>query len=313
MAANPLEEKLHIRALKLWSESLLPSDRVLITGASGWFGQTALALCSLSGVDTFAVSRSPLATFNSEITTGDWEENRIQKFKPTVIIDCAFQTREKLSIIPLADYVKQNSLLTERMLWLASLDTVRLAMTISSGAAVHPHDAVNEPIEKNPYGFMKRKAEQKLSLLGNKTGISTVIPRAWSVSGAFCPKPELFAFTDLISQATTGRILIKSSTKVYRRYTSVEDLLSVSLASARLGSSSIIDSGGELFEIEELAEKIRTLVSPNATISRANSLYKETDNYFPSGTTWIRNCESADFLAEDLESQILKVANTINN
>lgn len=304
---------INIDASLLWKNSLQAQDRVLITGSSGWFGRTVVDLCGFTGIDTLAISRGIWGIDHPNVAVSNWDEQKILAFKPTIIIDCAFQTREKLKSISFTDYVSQNNLLISRLTWLASLESVRLVITVSSGAAVYPDDALKNSIESNPYGFQKRIAEEKLSKIASTRGISCVIPRAWSVSGAFCNKPQTFVFTDFISQALSGHIRIMARNLVYRRYTAVEDLFAVSLASAAEQSVLKIDSGGKLIEIYELAQRISELVPNDSTIYRDFDENSVPDKYYSDGISWDIHCLKSSFVPESLNSQISKVVNVMLN
>jgi len=302
----PVDELLHADAKALWLDSLGGDDRVVVIGASGWFGRTASAL--LDG------SANPAALFASRgrsIEVGqvtvhcqawDWEE--VQAFAPTVVVDCAFLTRDLVGAMDLHEYVERNSRLTENMLKTARLDSVSRVITISSGAAVFPADAVLGPIEDNPYGWLKRQAEAALAEVADERGIGAVVARAWSVSGAFVQKPALYALTDMIMQAMQGSIRITANSRVYRRYTAVDDLLAVALAHANTRGFTLIDSGGQLVEMEELAKAIRAVVNPAATISRADLTADTPNRYYAAPESWEAACADLSFRAATLEQQI---------
>jgi hypothetical protein len=56
------------------------------------------------------------------------------------VLDCAFLTRDRVAA-------------TERPVYATQLPGTRIALTVSGGAAVHPHDALDGPSEDNPYGY----------------------------------------------------------------------------------------------------------------------------------------------------------------
>jgi nucleoside-diphosphate-sugar epimerase len=132
----------------------LGNDRVLVTGASGWLGRTALDLLAPLGPPTLALaSRARITRVGDcELECCVWDDREVAAFAPTVVIDCAFLTRDRDAGMPLGEYVAANRTLTEHLVYATQLPGVRLALTVSSGAAVHPHDAFGGPIEDNPYG-----------------------------------------------------------------------------------------------------------------------------------------------------------------
>jgi len=233
-----------------------------------------------------------------------WDWDAVRAFEPTVILDFAFLTRDLVDAMPLDEYVSQNQQLTKRMLAAASLASVSRVLTISSGAAVFPHDALNDPLESNPYGWLKRRAEDALSDLSAERGIPAVAARAWSVSGAFVQKPSSYALSDMILQAAAGAIEISATRQVYRRYVAVEDLLAVSLASATDDGFTIIDSGGELIEMGDLASAVAQVVNPDATITRPPLSGDGPNDYYADPDGWDAACSRAGFEPADLSQQI---------
>jgi nucleoside-diphosphate-sugar epimerase len=233
-----------------------------------------------------------------------WNAQAVKNFAPTLVVDCAFLTRDLVATMSLDSYRKSNEMLTEAMLTAVGLDSVERAITVSSGAAVYPNDALSEPMEKNPYGWLKRQAESKLAHAAARAGKRAVIARAWSVSGAFVRKTSSYALSDMVNQARDGAIHIRADVPVFRRYVSVEDLLAVSLANAVTPGATVIDSGGQLLEMAELAAAVVRVVNPAATITRADLGVGEADRYFSDSTSWNEACSRARFVPHDLDGQI---------
>jgi nucleoside-diphosphate-sugar epimerase len=306
-----MTEFLHSSARRLWGTSLRHDDRVLVLGASGWFGRTAVAL--LDGLDhprlLIASRARDIQVGNESVRCEAWDWGRISQFAPTIIVDCAFLTRDLVESMPLEDYIERNTAITSRLLTAAALESVRRVITVSSGAAVFPVDALNSPIEVNPYGYLKRLAEESLSTLADQRGISAIVARAWSVSGAFVQKPGSYALSDLILQALDGEVTITAKANVYRRYVSVEDLLAVSLAVPELSGARLIESGGELVEMQELAERIVSVVNPHATIIRAERDGSPDNRYYAPESSWARACADTGFTPAELEAQIATARN----
>lgn len=80
--------------------------------------------------------------------------------------------------MPPEEYVRVNRTLTERLVSAAQLPGVRLALTISSGATVHPGDALEGPLEDNPYGYLNREAEFRLAEAATKNEAVPAVARA---------------------------------------------------------------------------------------------------------------------------------------
>jgi nucleoside-diphosphate-sugar epimerase len=283
----------------------LGNDRVLVTGASGWLGRTALDLLAPLGLPTLAVASRArrIRVGDCEVECHVWEDGEVAAFAPTVVLDCAFLTRDRVAGLPLGDYVAANRTLTERLVYATQLPGVRLALTISSGAAVYPHDALDGPVEDNPYGYLKREAERRLAQAADESGAVPVVVRAWSISGAHVQKPQAYALGSMILAATSGAIRITARHPVFRRYVLAEELLAVGIAEGSVGPATI-DSGGELVEMAELAARIAAVVRPDALISRDEVNPSESDNYHSDGTDWEKRCQRWDLASASLGRQI---------
>ena len=283
----------------------LGNDRVLVTGASGWLGRTALDLLAPLGLPTLAVaSRARIIRVGDcEIECRVWEDREVAAFAPTVVLDCAFLTRDRVADMPLGDYVAANRTLTERLVYATQLAGVRLALTISSGAAVYPHDALDRRVEHNPYGYLKREAEYRLAQAAAESGAVPVVARAWSISGAHVQKAQGYALGSMILAAASGAIRITARHPVFRRYVLAEELLALGIAEGSVGPATI-DSGGELVEMAELAARIAAVVRPDAVISRDEVDPREPDNYHSDGQDWEMRCQRWDFASVSLGRQI---------
>jgi nucleoside-diphosphate-sugar epimerase len=283
----------------------LGNDRVLVTGASGWLGRTALDLLAPLGLPTLALASRPriIRVADCEIECRVWDEHEVAAFAPTVVLDCAFLTRDRVADMPLDEYLSANRALTDRLVYATQLPSVRLALTVSSGAAVHPHDALDGPIEDNPYGYLKREAEHRLAQAAAECGAVPVVVRAWSISGAHVQKPQRYALGSMIRDADSGAIRITARRPVFRRFVLAEELLALGIAEGGVGPATI-DSGGELVEMAELATRIATVVRPDAVISRDEVDLRDPDQYHSEGQDWERRCQRWDLASASLNRQI---------
>ena len=292
-------------AARALASKALGNDRVLITGASGWLGRTALNLLAPLGLPTLALAGSArmIRVAEHEIECRLWDEREVAAFEPTLVLDCAFLTRDRVAVMPLSEYVAVNRALTKRLVYAAQLPGVRLALTISSGAAVYPHDAMDGPIEDNPYGYLKREAEHRLMQAAEKSGAVPVVVRAWSISGAHMQKPQDYALGSMIQDAESGAIQIRARHPVFRRYVLAEELLALGIAEGGVGPATI-DSGGELVEMAELAARTAIVVNPDAVITRDDVDPRGPDRYHSDGQDWERRCRSWDLASAPLDRQI---------
>lgn len=283
----------------------LADDRVLVTGASGWLGRTALDLLAPLGLPTLALASRArtIRVADHEVECRVWDEREVATFAPTVVLDCAFLTRDRVSDLPLDEYVATNRAQTERLVYATQLPDVRVSVTVSSGAAVHPHDAFDGPLEDNPYGYLKREAEHRLQEAAAKNGAVPIVLRAWSISGAHVQKPRGYALGSMIHDAEAGAIRIMARRPVFRRYVLAEELVALGLAEGGVGAATI-DSGGELVEMSELAARVVSVVRPDAVITRDDVDPRDADRYHSDGQDWERRCQRWGLASEPLDRQI---------
>lgn len=277
---------------------LRPDDRLLITGGNGWFGRTLRA--QVGGHPHMLIIGSP-----RDSTAVRWEDQAVRAFAPTVVANFAFHTRDRLSKLGRDRFIAENSELTRRFLFTLGLDSLRLGLTISSGAALGL-DAHARTDATDLYGALKA-VEETEALAQSTSQRTVVVARAYSVSGPFVRRMHEYAFSDFVAQAAVGDITIKATRPVFRRYVAVSDLLSVSFASADRGFSGIIDSGGDLVEMQELAQAVRDIVNPSARIHRETLTSQEPSVYASDNVSWLDACHRTGINPMTLNEQVRAV------
>ena len=291
--------------------------RVLVLGASGWFGRTALDLLFRHGVETCAIggSSTSLSSAHGPIRITPWRDDLVHDFQPDTVLDFSFLTKDKSLSMPLAEFKEANEFLTSRLLKLAAMPSVRRILYPSSGAAVSAEPQTDLELDKNPYGFLKRQAEAQLSaFVENSSETKTLsILRCWSVSGVHVSRPLSYLFSSLVIQALEGDIRITSPTNVFRRYVDVSDAISLALMNFQNSGVSTLETGGDLVEALELAEMVRALVNPSARISVGPNRSDLSDSYFSDGLSWSKAVNLHDFTPITLETQILNYASSISD
>jgi nucleoside-diphosphate-sugar epimerase len=231
-----------------------------------------------------------------------WNPEVVEAFAPTVVANFAFRTRDKLALLGPAKFEEENLQLINQMAFSLKIPSVRMGLTISSGAVLDAA-AGRKP---DLYGELKALEEEVAQSFAGK-GKNIVVARVFSVSGPFVSRVSDYAFSDLVSKAIKGRIEVTSDRKTFRRYVSVGDLLEVALRTAN-HRSAIIESGGELVELADLAELIRELVNPDADIYvRENRGTFDEDNYASDNSSWTDSTQRLGLVAKTTSEQILDV------
>jgi len=296
-------------AQELWLSNLRSSDRVLVTGGGGWFGRTAVAMTRKSDLELLATgSKDQQIEIDGQSQALQAQDLEIiAAFKPTVVIDSAFVTRERLPILGHKTYIETNQKLIDQSLAIAALPSVRKYIGFSSGATMHLAGHASFSLEENPYAAQKRIYESKISEIAATLHSDISVARVWSVTGSYCTKPQTFAFTDLIAQAKSGLIEIKAKHLVYRRYCALEDVLALAMLPSSPEGNPVFNTGGDLIEIGDLAKQVVELVNPNAEILRRLDKTLPQDSYHSDNKDWGQLTGIAKLGMDTIRDQITRV------
>lgn len=244
-------------------DELHPSDRIVITGASGWLGQSLLHALNQADHTMLPDRVLALGSRNREISLLDgpsvrireWKDTEVAEFEPTIAVHLAYLTADRLRNINEELYSATNHELSARGLALQQLPGLRAFMLASSGAATVAGAA--STLGKHPYA--RQKADDERAYLTSHAAASTptLAARLWSVSGPYCTRPQSYAFSDMVMKARAGEEIIVAATgEVRRRYVDAGEFLAACLALNLRGRSGIVNSGGDEVEIRELATVI---------------------------------------------------------
>jgi nucleoside-diphosphate-sugar epimerase len=164
--------------------------RVLITGATGFVGQSLAHALQSHGHDVVRATRQPQP--NSVLVTSidantDWR-NALRGCDAVVHLAARVHQMRDASEDPLADFRRVNTQGTIRLAQQAHTAGVRRFLFLSSikvngEEGVRPYRAVDPPHPQDAYGMSKWEAEQGLRQLAAQTNMETVIIRPPLVYG----------------------------------------------------------------------------------------------------------------------------------
>lgn len=293
---------------QLASHSLIgliaPQDRIIVTGAGGWFGRTAIALL-LDAFGPSVLGRTVLAGQSARViqVSGQPVAVRVPSARELAglgaehVINCGFPTRDKASALGLADYSAACEQSTQLWLTLAA-SAGKSAVTFSSGAAVDA-DHGSGDAGTEVYAAMKRDEERETARL-SAAGHPVTVARVWSVSGSLVQRPAAYAFSDLVGQHVRGqRAAVSAQVAVWRRYCLIDDVIAVAWASAAARSLPLFDSGGDLIELRQLAAMI------NGDPLHASS--SSPAGYYPRNDSFERACAAMAYRPASLSEQLAQV------
>lgn len=268
--------------------------RVLVTGASGWLGGAALELLAHGlgpgwpgRVEAFGSSARRLTLRDgTEVRQRPLSELGALPSRPSLLLHFAYLTREKMAGMSPDSYMETNREITRTVLEAGAQAGVERAVVMSSGAV---HAALAAPASPDPallYGRLKLEDEAMFASFAQAApGRRALAVRLFNLSGPYINKP--YALTSFIEQARAGRISVQARSDVTRSYTSAANLLGVGLGHLLSDEAEpflCIDTAGECeVEMGALAEAVRAVVNPSATIVRALQDGSPADRYVGDG------------------------------
>jgi len=287
---------------------------LLLTGASGWFGRTALhdyervhgPEALRRDVIAFA-SRECLVDFDSP--HGPVQAHPLQAItavsQPRGLLHLAFLTRDKVEELGWRRYVETNRAITAKVEDLLQAWPAMPVVTTSSGAAA-ALDGRHPDLEGNPYATLKQEEEALLKREG--AARLAVVFRVYAASGRFMTRPEKFALGDFILQALQGKtVQVKAPHPVWRSFVSAELLM-------RLGWSLLIQGGtiglgfqrldacGPALELAELAAAVAAELG--ATLGPRSITSAAADRYVGDGTAFSALLQHQGLHQVSLQEQI---------
>ena len=302
------------------SKNRLEMPSVLITGANGWLGRSAISVLTERYPNKFRIyaltrNRNNLSNLHLQnLQVINYDEVQHIDSPITGLIHTAFKTQSYITELTADSYKVENS---EILNWLdrfLSEKNPAWAISISSGAAKTYSDKLSkrEPLNsKDLYGELKVQEEQ---ILTDSSIPNIAIGRLWAASGRYMQNHKIYALGEFIEKALNSeRIIVKSSKPVFRRYIDAEDFLDVLLNCAWANPRTLIDSGGVLTTIESLASlvvnEIAKQTGSKVPISVGNEEVEPSNQeYFPKSNRFNLLMEQYGIVGLTLEQQIERTA-----
>ena len=293
--------------------------RVVVTGASGWLGRAALELLAhgfgsdwTRRVEAFGSSARGLTLRDgAEIQQRPLSELAVLPPQPSLLLHFAYLTREKVAGMSPDDYIRTNREITRTVLESGVHAGVERAVVTSSGAV---HAALAAPTSPDPallYGRLKLEDEALFASFAQAApGRRALAMRLFNLSGPYINKP--YALSSFIEQAMAGHISVQARGPVTRSYTSAGNLLGVGLGhllSEEAEPFLCVETAGEReVEMDALAEAVRAVVNPSATIDRAAPDGRAADRYVGDGRLYRALMQRHGVSEDPLRRQIAETA-----
>ena len=246
-----------------------PSKPFVLTGASGWFGRTALwEYEQLHGPEALRRDVVACASTAKSIDIGSPHgpvtavglECLDSISEAGGLIHLAFLTRDRLEAFGVDQYIRENRAITARVAYFVSRNPHIPILTTSSGAAA-VFDGAELDLSANPYAALKQEEENLWRSSGEAR--LAVVFRVYAAAGRFIKDPKLFALSDFLSRAQAGqRIEIRSERPVIRSYVHVGTMMRLFWAMlerpGELGFRQV-DAAMQTLSLVRLAEEISAL------------------------------------------------------
>lgn len=297
---------------------LVDGQRVLVTGASGWLGKNLIDL--LLDLQEAGSVHSILLTSSSdkEISLyggrkkhiSKWDRKEVEEFAPTVFINLAFLTRDKLLSTPVEKYIQVNKELIEIAKWVTTLDSVKFILTTSSGASQKFID--DKDLYTKPYETLKFIEERTLSEVAEQFSKKLLILKVWTMSGKYIKHGDLLVIQSLISSMLESKDFeIKSSHEVWRTYIDAYEMIGIALIGLLEGREGIVNSGGIPISLTNLAEIAKETFNSRSKIIKSKSINDSASYYSSSPPDLNQIANKYEIELMGISDQLRETAKTI--
>ena len=248
--------------------------RVVIVGARGWIGRTAMSLLyEALGPEAFSErvhcfgSEEALLELDSGVAARQRALADLTKLEraPTLLLHLAFLTKDKIAGTDPAIYEATNRALSQSVYTALNIIGVDRLFVASSGAAAFADDP-SAPADLRLYGRLKEEDEVLFSSWATADAPCrrAAIGRIYNVSGPWINKHSNYALASFILDALAGGpITIGAVRPTMRGYVAVRELLSLVLAALLAPDGEPIlsfQTGGETLELADVAGIVARVV-----------------------------------------------------
>ena len=240
------------------------NERFAVTGATGWFGTTALDLLDELLGESAAERVTAYASRPRTLRTAAGRVVQVQALADlpgddgaTHVLHFAFLTRDRAGVLGVPDYVARTLQITATVVEAVARVRPRGLLTTSSGAVYDRGRRLTHDVTGNPYGTLKRLEELALQQSVADVGGTAVVARVFSVAGPGITKPELYALGSLIRMAQAGGPLqVRARGPVLRSYVGVVEVLTLGLWALLSEEPVMFETAGHVVEVGELAQLV---------------------------------------------------------
>jgi nucleoside-diphosphate-sugar epimerase len=302
---------------ELLTTSLTRADRVAVTGASGWFGTTALDLLLDAWPSDGSERIVGYASSERAIVLPSGRAVRVKALPdlltdpaPTVLLHFAYLTRDRVADLGVAEYAKRNVSISSLALAAVRQHRPRIVVTASSGAVNEAEGRLAHDLVTNPYGALKVLDELAFAEASRKVGAGWAIPRVFSVAGPGMSRPENYALGSMIAMARAGGpVQITSTRPAFRSYCGVDEVIALSIWAADKRRCGVFDTVGHEVEMADLAATVAGVIGDGCAVSRPGfDPTAAADRYVGDPSTHAALLRDSGLAAASLSALVLRTA-----
>jgi nucleoside-diphosphate-sugar epimerase len=290
---------------------MLPSQ-IVIYGANGWLGRSAIASSLLlqsiwPEVSLLLVGskKSSLAIDGKvvEILSQDSASPFIQS--NCLFLNAAFLRREKLLLMSHEKYIDENTQISNFALDQIESNKVKYFINLSSGAA-KPYDFKPVAFSEDPYGSLKFLWEEEFEEACRLRNINFLNCRIYSILGRFINEFNNLAVSSFFQQGLEEGSINVNAPNCQRTYVDAEQLATLLFKLVLQDKSLRIDSGGSLTSLEGLGMTVLDVLDLGSEkLIKGNSI---SPDYFGDFEHFNSLCDSMEIRLLDLHAQVKKTS-----
>lgn len=295
--------------MDLTSRLLAIYDQIVIYGAKGWVGRSAVELLI---EDMQHLKKHQILLIGSKTELAEKVNLPLDVYSAVdankylgqsiLFLNAAYLRREKLADMRAEEYEKKNEEIIEFALNLIKNGNIRTFVNLSSGVASQG-SLENLHLVTDLYAKAKIKDEVLFSQACELMKVQLINCRIYAMSGRFVNEFNHLALTSFIGQAINDpySISVKSPTTL-RTYIDSGDLVEVLFSLALTGKNYQIDSGGELTSLGELANVV-SKAAKGSTVDKPENFEKSAD-YFGDYLEFNKLADECGVTLKNLSEQV---------
>ena len=285
---------------------------IVINGASGWLGTATLRAVERIESRQNLWKKTLLGSHPRIHLFDDFGSYEILDSKAMSLslprhdyfVNLSFKTRDYISKLGEYEYTRINLGIVKNSIELLKIARPKSVILISSGVVTKYQQSEGE-LYDDAYTRLKLFEEMEFEQACKEINADLVILRMWAATGADMTEPDKYGIGNLLIQARRSPdVMIKSPTRVFRRYADASQQLEICIRLGMQGVSRTLNSGGTLLEIRELANNIISKYCPGKKLIHTVNEEIKPDDYFWSGQTFEDCAKEVNVPLYDIEKQL---------